>query len=579
MMTRIRPATMAAALAAVALLAATQVLWPGSGLADPGTTPSGVSVFVTGETSATVAWQAVANAKDYRVQYAPSDEDYRGWNDLDWNKFPTGTSVDLTNLEADTEYKVRVRARFQGSPASPWSAEHLFETPEPEPDPADSPPSGVEVSVTGETSATVSWQAVDKAKDYRVQYSPSDEGWKGWGNLDWNKYPTGTSVDLTNLEAGTEYKVRVRSRFQGSPASPWSAELLFETHEPAPEKDKEEEETVVARSHDTGTVAITYHGRADHTAARPTNVTVVRRNHKDVHITWTKPTRLAFGNYHLYRRWSGADTDGVKCIHLNLGPSRTSYTDTSVASYHPGGGESTYEYRLYTRVGNAPSCGGGWPGNTTGYVKIVVPVEHHEDVYAATDTGTVVHNDPTVPTITRLTTSDGGATHGKYIQVEWNAIDYAPGYRVQYKKTSEAETEWKETYQYRIVERIEKDSNNVTEFDNCTGSPAFTDDGSGERAEERGTGTRLSDFQLICRRNNYPTDQVAHKWPMYWGADGEDFFRPAPTRVRLQRLDANTRYDVRVAMCTELEVGSVRPYPVCAAVGDYSTKRTITSAP
>ena len=79
----------------------------------------------------------------------------------------------------------------------------------------------------------------------------------------------------------------------------------------------------------------------------------------------------------------------------------------------------------------------------------------------------------------------------------------------------------------------------------------------------------------ICHRADYPTDQVGLRWPVYWGADGHDRIRYAPTRFTLQRLDGNTLYDVRVAMCTELEDSSTRGLQVCAAVDDYSSKRTI----
>ena len=215
-----------------------------------------------------------------------------------------------------------------------------------------------------------------------------------------------------------------------------------------------------------------------------------------------------------------------------------------------------------------------WPGGD--YVKIVVPVNHHEDVYAATITGAVQHNDPTVPSFTSVT-ADGrseGVIGGSYIVARWNAIPYAPGYRVQYKKTSEADTEWKSTYQFRMLET----EDNNPGHDNCTGFPRYKQDSTGERAAERGAGTRLDDDGRICRRNNYPTDQVGHRWPAYWGADGHDT-RHAPTKVTVQRLAGSTQYDIRIAMCTELQDSSTRELQVCADVGDYSATRTITTAP
>ncbi|MCY4582816.1 MAG: fibronectin type III domain-containing protein [Chloroflexi bacterium] len=438
-------------------------------------------------------------------------------------------------------------------------------------------PSNIGVLVTGETSATIVWQAVESARDYRVRYAPGDENYRGWKNLDWNKYPTGTSVDLTNLAAETEYKFQVRARFEGSPSSPWSVEQRFTTHAPEPTA-----EPAIERQHETGSVSITYHGNNAEPRAR--NLAVVRRDHKDVHFTWetwTDSDGDAFvGHYVLYREWRGANAGSILCLHMNIPASHTSYTDTSVASYHPGGNEATYEYRLYTRNGslsNITTCDrDAWPTATNlEYVKIVVPVNHHEDVYAATNTGTVQHNDPQVPVITSLTAEKSSSrAQGNHIEVQWSAISYAPGYRIQYKKTSEADTEWKETYGYQIVEAADADE----PWDNCTGSPAYSEDSSGERAMERGAGTRLADpASSICKRTNYPTDQVGHRWPAYWGADGHPT-RYAPTKFKLQRVDANTQYDIRIAMCTELEDSTTRGLQVCAAVGDYSAKRTIRSA-
>ena len=304
------------------------------------------------------------------------------------------------------------------------------------------------------------------------------------------------------------------------------------------------------------------------------NLAVVRRDHKDVHFTWDKPTNRT-QNLALLRRWRGANTGGVLCLHTELSSSSTtSYTDTSVASYHPGGNEATYEYRLYTKTGNV-SCN-GWANAHPDYVKIIVPVNHHQDVYAATNTGTVQHHDPQVPAITAATAGgrSAGLVRGAYIKVKWNRVPYAPGYRIQYKKSSEADTEWKEAYEFRKTEL----QDNNPGFDNCTGSPRYSDDSQGRTAQEHGAGTRHSDYDSICIRANYPTDTVGLRWPVYWGADGHDRIRHAPTRLSLQRLEADTQYDIRIAMCTELEDSATRGLPVCAAVGDYSAKRTVRTA-
>ena len=72
-----------------------------------------------------VSWDAPTGAAptDYRVNWARSGEDYPPWTDNTANHHPTTTSQQLTDLDEDVEYKVRVRARYHdGADAdSPWS--------------------------------------------------------------------------------------------------------------------------------------------------------------------------------------------------------------------------------------------------------------------------------------------------------------------------------------------------------------------------------------------------------------------------------------------------------------------------
>ena len=72
-----------------------------------------------------VSWDAPTGAAptDYRVNWARSGEGYPSWTDDTANHQPTTTSQQLTDLDEDVEYKVRVRARYHdGADAdSPWS--------------------------------------------------------------------------------------------------------------------------------------------------------------------------------------------------------------------------------------------------------------------------------------------------------------------------------------------------------------------------------------------------------------------------------------------------------------------------
>ena len=96
----------------------------------------------------TVSWDAASpTPTDYRVDWAKSDEDYQSWKVDDGHKYPapTATTVTIADLEHDTEYKIRMRARYyrgehEGkSWGGPWATATITvagepaETPTPEP--------------------------------------------------------------------------------------------------------------------------------------------------------------------------------------------------------------------------------------------------------------------------------------------------------------------------------------------------------------------------------------------------------------------------------------------------------------
>ena len=62
----------------------------------------------------TVSWDTASPAPtDYRVDWAKSSEDYTSWTVDDGHVYPadTATTVTITGLGHDTEYKIRMRAR------------------------------------------------------------------------------------------------------------------------------------------------------------------------------------------------------------------------------------------------------------------------------------------------------------------------------------------------------------------------------------------------------------------------------------------------------------------------------------
>ena len=100
----------------------------------------------------TVSWEATSpTPTDYRVDWAKSDEDYQSWKVDDGHVYlaDTATTVTIADLEHDTEYKIRMRARYyrdehEGkSWGGPWATETITVTGEPAetptPEPAETP--------------------------------------------------------------------------------------------------------------------------------------------------------------------------------------------------------------------------------------------------------------------------------------------------------------------------------------------------------------------------------------------------------------------------------------------------------
>ena len=96
----------------------------------------------------TVSWEATSpTPTDYRVDWAKSDEDYQSWKVDEGHVYlaDTATTATIADLEHDTEYKIRMRARYyrgehEGkSWGGPWATETITvtgepaETPTPEP--------------------------------------------------------------------------------------------------------------------------------------------------------------------------------------------------------------------------------------------------------------------------------------------------------------------------------------------------------------------------------------------------------------------------------------------------------------
>ena len=126
----------------------------------------GVDGAITGLTltsdapgSLTVSWDAASpTPTDYRVDWAKSDQDYQSWKVDEGHKYPdpSATTTTITDLSHDTEYKIRIRARYYKgeyygkSWGGPWATASLEVAGTPEEESAPEPPAPPKLTPTVE---------------------------------------------------------------------------------------------------------------------------------------------------------------------------------------------------------------------------------------------------------------------------------------------------------------------------------------------------------------------------------------------------------------------------------------------
>ena len=161
----------------------------------------------------------------------------------------------MNNLPAGTSYKVQARARYNGGEhadnpwSGPWSSQVTVTissppppptttpepTPAPEPEPAPEPASdevtGLALSSDTAGELALTWNQPSEAPtDYRIAWTPAGEDYLSYSaentSRRGNSYPDGntTSLTLTGLPGGVNYKVMMRARYEDS-SGPWTAEV------------------------------------------------------------------------------------------------------------------------------------------------------------------------------------------------------------------------------------------------------------------------------------------------------------------------------------------------------------------
>ena len=200
---------------------------------EPPAVPSGLQVSASGNDFVEWSWSAVAGADGYEVQFST--------NEMFDNAETIGRTADETSyrrqpLPAGTTAFVRVRS-YSGTGEdrleSEWSTHVTGMTDQPMP-PAI--PANLQASACGEGCLEWTWDEVEGADGYEVQYSLDDERFTS-DDATAELAATETSYRLTDLAADMDVYLRVRS-FAGSGAdrlqSEWSTHTTGMTEAPPP---------------------------------------------------------------------------------------------------------------------------------------------------------------------------------------------------------------------------------------------------------------------------------------------------------------------------------------------------------
>lgn len=211
----------------------------------PAADPRGIGIVVLSSSSTQpgtirASWTAPSETPtDYRISWAKEGEPFPTWTDSSGNAFPTGPSHTITGLEEGETYKVKVRARYSGDAPGDWSSETTATVPG-VPDPRQNTvvlrPTGTPgprdvgtITLASLQPGTIEASWVGPAHtpaDYRIAWAKSGEAFKTWTDPSGNAFPTAPSYDITGLEGGEQYRVKVRASYAGT-AGGWSGELAI----------------------------------------------------------------------------------------------------------------------------------------------------------------------------------------------------------------------------------------------------------------------------------------------------------------------------------------------------------------
>ena len=149
----------------------------------------------------TATWSADENAERYLVEYKAEGD---AWNEADAVQVESGTSWTFENVDSNAKYQVRVKAiadRYNYN-NSDWVyadvADGRVKLSAPE----------ITEAQTANGTLTATWNAVDNAEYYLVDYKVAGEEWRGNSGI---RVESGTSWTLENVDSSVSYQIRVKA--------------------------------------------------------------------------------------------------------------------------------------------------------------------------------------------------------------------------------------------------------------------------------------------------------------------------------------------------------------------------------
>ena len=211
---------------------------------------------------------------------------------------------------------------------------------------ADGAMTGVTLTSGSPGTLTVSWETPSPAPtDYRLRWAPADSDYLSWKDDNetdrGNAYPAGdaTSLTLSGLSEGTEFKVQVRARYHKGEHknSPWSGPWV------------EVQARVMSQPSKGSSAAGTRNSVTPNSSAPATpnllGAAVTPEGH--VMLVWVNPSDASITGYQVLR---GPDAASLVVIEEDTGSSGTSYTDETP----PAGQTHTYAVKARNATGLSP---------------------------------------------------------------------------------------------------------------------------------------------------------------------------------------------------------------------------------